>query len=88
MSAIVIEHVNVADLPQNWRAKLPASVAEHVTVRIEAEVVTPEPSPRTAVGDDPGFGIWRDHEELADVESYLRKIRAPRYDRDGSRHRD
>jgi hypothetical protein len=37
MSAVIIEHVNVADLPETWRARLPAPCAAHVTVRIETE---------------------------------------------------
>ena len=37
MSAIIIEHVNVAELPDAWRARLPAPRSAHVTVRIEPE---------------------------------------------------
>ena len=37
MSAIIIEHVNVIELPETWRAKLPAPVTERVTVWIKAE---------------------------------------------------
>ena len=38
------------------------------------------------VTDDPAFGIWRDREDMADVAAYVRKIRASRYKRDGSRN--
>ncbi len=41
MSAVIIEHVNVFDLPEAWRAKLPAPSAARVTVRIEEEAPTP-----------------------------------------------
>jgi putative addiction module CopG family antidote len=34
---------------------------------------------------DPAFGIWRDHETSADVDAYVRNLRAPRYRRDGER---
>ena len=40
MSAVIIEHVNVSDLPETWRAKLPKPAAAQVTVRIEAEANT------------------------------------------------
>ena len=40
MGAVIIEHVNISDLPETWRAKLPTPVAERVTVRIEAEANT------------------------------------------------
>ncbi len=86
MGSIVIEHVNVADLPETWRAKLPAAVTEHVTVRIESEALATRPDAGSFVTNDPAFGIWRDREDLVDVEAYLRRVRAPRYNRDGSRN--
>ena len=45
MSAVIIEHVKVSDLPETWRAKLSTPAAERVTVRIEEEaVVQPWPA--------------------------------------------
>ena len=83
MNAIVIEHVKVSELPQAWRDKLASGSDARVTVRIEAETVAIE---KTAaedfVTDDPAFGIRRDREDMADVEAYLRKLRAQRYTRD------
>jgi hypothetical protein len=38
------------------------------------------------VTDDPAFGIWRDRQDTADVEAYVRHLRAPRFNRDGSRN--
>ena len=80
MNAIVIEHVKVSELPEAWREKLAANEEARVTVRIEQEApgidaaaaVTEQP-------DDPLFGMWRDREEMADVEAYVRKLRAPRF---------
>jgi hypothetical protein len=40
MSAVVIEHVNVAELPDAWRARLATPHTRRVTVRIEAEEPT------------------------------------------------
>ena len=88
MSEIIIEHVNVTDLPETWRAKLPTPVGGRVTVRIETEETGFAPDASGFMTDDPAFGIWRDRDEMADVEAYLRKIRAPRYNRDGSRNKD
>ena len=85
MNAIVIEHVPVAELPPAWRAKLAESAGMHVTVRIEEEAQAAAPA-EEFVTDDPAFGIWRDREDMADVGAYLRKLRAPRYNRDGSRN--
>ena len=88
MSAIIIEHVNVNELPETWRAKLPAPVTERVTVWIKAEDSPAALDASEFVTDDPAFGIWRDHDETADVEAYLGKLRAPRYKRDGTRNED
>jgi diaminopimelate decarboxylase len=92
MNEIVIEHVPVADLPQAWRDQLAhATLAAQntdarVTVRIAAEQPAAAPADASFVTDDPAFGIWRDREDMPDVAAYLRRIRAPRYNRDGSRN--
>ena len=87
MNAVVLEHIPVAELPQAWRDRLGPLLAQaagtQVTVRIEQE-----PIPAAAedfVTDDPAFGIWRDRGDVADVDAYVRRIRAPRFSRDGSR---
>ena len=85
MNAIVIEHVPVAELPPAWRAKLAKSTDALVTVRIEEEAQAAAPS-EEFVTDDPAFGIWRDREDMADMAAYVRKLREPRYRRDGSRN--
>ena len=46
-----------------------------VTVGIEAE----DPDSAKAHADDPLFGMWRDHEDMADVAGYVRSIRADRF---------
>jgi len=84
MNAVVIEHVPVAELPSEWREKLTKAPGALVTVRIEQEVQAAPPEPFTT--DDPAFGIWRDREDMADVAAYIRKIRQPRFNRDGSRN--
>jgi hypothetical protein len=38
-----------------------------------------------SVQDHPAFGMWKDREDMKDVHAWLRKIRAPRYDRLGRR---
>jgi hypothetical protein len=86
MNAIVIEHVPVAELPLAWRAKLAQSADTHVTVRIEEEAQASASDTQEFVTDDPAFGIWRDRQDMADVQAYVRKLRAPRYSPDGSRN--
>ena len=85
MNAIVIEHVPVAELPQAWRDQLGQAADALVTVRIEAEHATEEQS-SVEFADDPLFGMWRDREDMADVAGYIRRIRAPRFNGDGSRN--
>jgi hypothetical protein len=83
MNAVVIAHVPVGELPAQWRAKLANAADALVTVRIEEEAPTTAPAD-TFITNDPAFGIWRDHDDVADVAAYVRKLREPRYNRDGS----
>ncbi len=87
MSTLVIEHLKASDLPQQWAQRLKTTPEQTVTVRIETE---PEEvgacKTEAFVTDDPAFGIWRDREDTSDVEAYVRKLRAPRYNPDGSRN--
>ena len=73
MNAVIIEHVKISELPAAWRAKLPAPENAHVTVRIEEETSGVEAE------KDLLFGMWRDRDDMADVEAYVRKLRAPRF---------
>lgn len=90
MTAIVLEHVKVEDLPEAWRARLAKPAGAHVTVRIEEEAVPQQADATGTEGvdghvDDPAFGIWRDRRDMADVQAYLRELRASRYGREGTR---
>ena len=85
MSAIVIEHVDVKDLPDAWRARLPVPAAERVTVRIEEESGRPPAEAQHGDAIDLLFGMWRDREDMADVASYVRKLRASRFNDGGAR---
>jgi hypothetical protein len=73
--SITIEHVRVGDLPEPWRVQLQAANNVRVTVRIEeeSEGATQKDSA------NPLFGMWSDREEMADVDAYMRKVRAPRF---------
>ena len=84
MNAVVFEHVPVAELPEQWRAKLAVAGSGMVTVRIEEEAE----GKADEVADDPLFGMWRDREDMADVAGYVRKLRASRFNDDGTRHGD
>lgn len=84
MNAVVFEHVPVDELPEKWRAKLATAGGATVAVRIEEEAQAAHVEEFTT--DDPAFGIWRDRKDMADVAVYVRKIRQPRYNRDGSRN--
>lgn len=86
MTTVVIEHVALNELPAAWRARLPVSPNARVTVRIEEEL--DEQKEQTAATDNPLFGMWQDREEADDVAAYARRLRAPRYNADGSRRED
>jgi hypothetical protein len=49
----------------------------------EKGILYPVPKPRREAGpirQHPGFGMWRDREDMQDVEAYIRKLRKPRID--------
>lgn len=86
MTTVVIEHVALNELPAAWRARLPVSPNARVTVRIEEEA--DEQQKQASAADNPLFGMWQDREEAADVATYARRLRAPRYTADGSHRED
>ena len=79
MNAIVIEHVKVSELPEAWREKLAGAGDTRVTVRIEPEAAANNEEANEEICEDPLFGMWRDREDMADVEAYVRELRAPRF---------
>jgi hypothetical protein len=83
MNAVVFEHVPVSELPEKWRAKLAQADSATVTVRIEEEAQAAPAG--DFVTDHPLFGMWRDREDMADVTGHVRKLRASRFNDDGSR---
>jgi hypothetical protein len=91
MNAIVIEHVPIEQLPTEWQAQFKYIAGAHVTVRIEQEQgqsQTAEPLEAPIVHDlksNPLFGLWADRQDMADVDGYIRKIRASRFNEDGTR---
>ena len=76
MTTVVIEHVALNDLPAAWRARLPVSAHSRVTIRIEEE---PETINTASVNDNPLFGLWQDRDDLNNVETYARQLRASRH---------
>lgn len=86
MNTVVIEHVAINELPAAWRARFPVAPNARVTVRIEEEETGQAAQP--ALTDNPLFGMWKDREDTDDVAAYARKLRAPRYNVDGSRCED
>ncbi len=50
-----------------------------------AKPSTPRSIEPMRVEDHPAFGMWADREDMKDPSAWVRKIRAPRYDRLGRR---
>lgn len=80
MNTVVIEHVALNELPASWRARLLIAPNTRFTVRIEEEPES-EPASTSAATDNPLFGLWQDREDIADVTTYTRQLRAPRIQR-------
>jgi hypothetical protein len=54
-----------------------------VTERGRGRRATRKPRKPRKVEDHPAFGIWADRQDMKDVHAWLRKIRTPRYLREG-----
>ena len=86
MTTLVIEHLQAQELPSQWLQQLHVTPGQTVTVRIEIEDAAPVAPAAMFVTDDPAVGIWRDHDASANVGQYVQHLRAPRYNRNGSRN--
>lgn len=73
MQSILLEHIQVKDLPESWRQKLNTSPETRVRVRIEEEITDTTTSL---------FGLWKDNDATTNVETYINQIREPRYKKD------
>jgi hypothetical protein len=83
MNSVVFQHVPVAELPEKWRARLTQAGGATVTVRIEEEPRA-EHDEAEDFANDPLFGMWRDRGDMADVAGYVRRVRVPRFENDGT----
>ena len=77
MHSIIIEHVAITELPEAWRNRLP--IGQEARVRV---VIEEENAPASSSEDAGAFGMWRDRDDMADTEGYVRNLRASRYERD------
>ena len=78
MNTLVIEHVSVSELPKAWLAQLDMPITNRVTVRIEEESLAANNAEQSSQ-TNPLFGLWRDRDEMKDVDAYLRAQRASRF---------
>ena len=86
MATLLIEHLKASDLPLEWARRLHVRPEQPVIVRIDTEADAPAPPEKPFTTDDPAFGIWRDYDETTDVLTFVRRLRASRYQRNGSHH--
>ena len=50
---------------------------DELVIKIKAQL-TPPASKKSKFEDTPGFNLWRDREDMADVEHYVDELRKPR----------
>lgn len=86
MMTVVFEHVELSELPAAWRARLPLGSDARLTVQIDEESNATEAVPPQQ--ENPMFGMWQDREDIADVETFARQLRASRPTADGSPYGD
>jgi antitoxin (DNA-binding transcriptional repressor) of toxin-antitoxin stability system len=83
---------SIVDLRYRMKSVLEAlDRGESVTVlhrgkpraRLTSIPLKAKPTARMKVADHPFFGMWKDREDMKDVDAYLRNLRKPRYTLDG-----
>ena len=67
MNTPVIEHLAAAEPLRQWPEQFEATSDATFTVRMEAEEAAPV--------ERAAFGLWRDREDLGDVDAYLHQPR-------------
>lgn len=90
MDTLLLKNVSLNELPAAWRAQLATAPNTRVTVRIDAEPANTEAQTGTQqdLTANPLFGLWQDRTDMTDVAQYVRQLRAPRFNPDGSRIQD
>ena len=63
--------------------KLRETVRERRPRKPQAKLSAPRTNEPMRVEDHPAFGMWADREDMKDIHAWLRKVRTPRFLRDG-----
>ena len=84
MEKMILEHINIEDIPSKWAQFLKNAISSSYRITIEPE---PEPRPdppreyhvRKSWADMPMFGMWKDRDDMDDPIEYVKQIRKSRF---------
>ena len=76
----IFPHVRTDQLPKEWIREFHTRQGERFNVVVMSEIPEPNtPKPKARWADQAFFGMWKDREDIADVEGYIRNLRKPRH---------
>ena len=82
MEKMIIEHINLQDIPAKWSKLLKDIVPSTYKITIESEPTfdqTPEPHIKKSWGEIPLFGMWKDRKDMEDPADYVKQLRKSRF---------
>ncbi len=82
MDKMILEHVNIQDIPSKWSKLLKNLVSTSYKITIEAESKADKfknSKNKKSWKNAPMFGMWKDRDDMSEPVDYLNKIRKPRF---------
>jgi len=83
MEKMILEHVNIDDIPVKWKKLLKDFISSSYKITIESEPklskTTTSSNRHKSWKDMPMFGMWKDRDDISSPVDYVNQIRKPRF---------
>ncbi len=82
MEKMILEHVNIDDIPVKWKKFLKDFISPRYKITIEAEqkqTTIASSKGRKSWKDMPMFGMWKDRADITSPVDYVNQIRKSRF---------
>ncbi len=82
MEKMILEHINIQDIPAKWAKLLKGVMPSTYKITIETETEfdkVPESLIKKSWGEMPMSGMWKDRDDMNDPVDYVKQMRKPRF---------
>ena len=79
---MIEKHFDSVEEVRRWLSTLELRGDEHVTVKVTSDVERAEPAAgasKVKFSETALCGLWKNRDDVRDVERYVRELRKPRY---------